>query len=94
MVREQYPALQRRVAGKPIIYLDSASTAFKPLSVINAVNECFTRGLGNVGRGIHLLAEEASDAYDQARCTIAEFLNAEQDEIFEITSSVIKITIV
>lgn len=81
-IRSCYPALARKVNGKPIIYLDSAATGLKPQVVIDAVRNCYEKGLGNIGRGVHLLAEEAAEAFASARRTIADFVNADADEIF------------
>lgn len=81
-IRSCYPALGREVNGKPIVYLDSAATGLKPQVVIDAVRNCYENGLGNIGRGVHQLAEEAADAYANARRTIADFINADADEIF------------
>ena len=71
----------RQVGGKPIVYLDSAATALKPQCVIDAVNRCYASGFGNIGRGVHLLAEEASNLLDSSRRVVADFIGADADEI-------------
>ncbi len=76
-----HSALARLIHGKPIIYFDSAATGLKPQVMIDAVNHCYLSGFGNVGRGVHLLAQEALEAYGQARRTVADFINADDDEI-------------
>ncbi len=79
--REQYPALKRTLNGAPIIYFDNAATGLKPMRVIDAVTNCFLSGFGNVGRGVHRLAEEAQQAFDRARLIVADFINADPDEV-------------
>jgi cysteine desulfurase / selenocysteine lyase len=80
-VRKAYPALNRLIGGKPIVYFDSAATGLKPQCVIDSVTKCYVSGLGNVGRGVHLLSQEAMDAYERARRSVADFINADPDEI-------------
>lgn len=80
-IRSQFPALRRTVNGSPMVYLDSASTTLKPQCVIDAIMHCYEKGLGNASRGIHTLAVEASDAFQESRSRVASFLNAEPDEI-------------
>ena len=79
--RADFPLLEREIDGRPIAYLDSASTAPKPHPVIEAVLDCYRRHTANVHRGVHVLAEEASEAYEAARTEVASFLNAAPDEI-------------
>ena len=79
--RADFPLLEREIDGRPIAYLDSASTAPKPRPVIEAVLDCYRRHTANVHRGVHVLAEEASEAYEAARTEVASFLNAAPDEI-------------
>ena len=75
-LREQFPVLQREVHGKPLVYLDNAATAQRPLRVIEAV-EGFYRGYNaNVHRGVHQLSVEASEAFEQAREKVRAGLNA------------------
>lgn len=76
VVRTDFPALQRRVHGKPLVYLDNAATSQKPASVIEAMNDFYRRYNSNVHRGIHTLSEEATAAYEEARKCIARFINA------------------
>ncbi|MEM7054844.1 MAG: SufS family cysteine desulfurase [Pseudomonadota bacterium] len=75
-LREQFPVLQREVHGKPLVYLDNAATAQRPLRVIEAV-EGFYRGYNaNVHRGVHQLSVEASEAFELAREKVRTGLNA------------------
>lgn len=79
-MREQYrndfPILRREFYGKPLTYLDSAATSQKPQSVIDAVSHSYSYKNANVHRGIYVLSEEATQAYEQARLTLKEFLHA------------------
>lgn len=73
-IRQDFPVLRRRFAGRPIIYLDSAATSLKPQSVLDKESRYSTDFTANVHRGKHLLSEEASEAYETARRKIAAFL--------------------
>ena len=76
-VRKDFPILSRELSpGLPLIYLDSAATSQKPESVIQAMNEYYEQNNANIHRGIHLLAEEATQAYESARVKVSEFINA------------------
>ncbi len=76
-VRDDFPILQREVRpGVPLIYLDSAATSQKPRTVIDALSGHFEQHNANIHRGIHQLAEEATEAYETARKKVAGFINA------------------
>ena len=75
-VRADFPILQRRVRGRPLVYLDSAATAQKPRAVLDAVTRYYAHGNANVHRGVYVLSEEATAAYDAARGKVQRFLNA------------------
>lgn len=76
-IRKQFPIFQRETSeGVPLVYLDSAATSQKPLSVINAMDEYYRRSNANIHRGVHTLAEEATALYEDARGKIAKFINA------------------
>lgn len=79
-VREAFPILQREVNGKPLIYLDSAASAQKPLAVINAFSDQMKTAYANVHRGLHTLANETTAAMEAARGDVAQFLNAAEVE--------------
>jgi cysteine desulfurase/selenocysteine lyase len=72
--------LQRTMRGKPLVYLDSAATAHKPTSVIEAVTSFYRDGYGTVLRGVYELAEQANDAYQAAREKTRRFLGAAKSE--------------
>ncbi len=75
-VRTDFPILQQKVHGKPLVYLDNAATTQKPSSVIEALEHYYYLDNANVHRGVHELSERATDAYEGARETIRAFLGA------------------
>jgi cysteine desulfurase/selenocysteine lyase len=75
-VRADFPALHQAVHGKPLVYLDNAATSQKPQAVIDALVHYYTRDNANVHRGVHLLSERATEAYEGARARIQHHLNA------------------
>lgn len=79
-IRNDFPALERRINGRPVVYLDSACMALKPRQVIDAMNEYYEMYPACAGRSIHRFGEEASNAYSAARGKFAKFLNAAQEE--------------
>ncbi len=76
-VRRDFPALQQEVHGKPLIWLDSAATSQKPQSVIDQVRRFYENDNSNVHRGAHTLAERATNAYEDARKKVQQFLGAQ-----------------
>ncbi len=81
-IREEFPILKRDAYGKRLVYLDNAASAQKPRAVIDAMTQAMTHSYANVHRGLHLLSNEATSAYENARKTAAKFLNAASpDEI-------------
>lgn len=83
-VRAQFPALHQQVHGKPLVYLDNAATTQKPQVVIDALRQYYERDNANVHRGVHALSERATLAFESARRTVQQFLNArsEREVIF------------
>ena len=75
-IRQDFPALHQEVHGKPLVYLDNAATTQKPRVVIDALSAYYMRDNSNVHRGVHLLSERATDAYESARRRIQRHLNA------------------
>ncbi len=75
-IREQFPILEQKVYGKPLVYLDNAATAQKPLAVIEAVDNFYRTYNSNIHRGSHKLAMKATDAYENAREKVRKFINA------------------
>jgi cysteine desulfurase / selenocysteine lyase len=76
-IRRDFPNLLREVHGRPLVYLDSAATAHKPQVVIDAVTDMYRSHTANVHRGVHALAEEATDRFEDARTTVARFVGAD-----------------
>jgi cysteine desulfurase / selenocysteine lyase len=77
-VRRDFPILQRQVHGKPLVYLDNAATAQKPRAVIDAISNYYLTDNANIHRGVHLLSERATSAYDRGREAVRRFLNARE----------------
>jgi cysteine desulfurase/selenocysteine lyase len=81
-IRADFPALALQVYGKPLVYLDNAASAQKPQAVLDRLDRAYTTQYANVHRGLHYLANEATEAYEAARETVRAFLNAARpDEI-------------
>ena len=80
-VRRQFPILSEIIDGRPIHYLDNGASAQSPLAVLDAVRTYETTGRANVLRGVHRLAERATEAYENARADVARFLGVQPMEI-------------
>ena len=81
-VREDFPILGMQVHGKPLVYLDNAASAQKPQAVLDRMTRAYTSEYANVHRGLHYLANAATEGYEGARDKVAGFLNAgRSDEI-------------
>lgn len=81
-LREDFPILGMTIHGKPLVYLDNAASAQKPMAVLDRMTAAYTSEYANVHRGLHYLANAATDAYEGARDKVAKFLNAARsDEI-------------
>jgi cysteine desulfurase/selenocysteine lyase len=76
-IRADFPILSREVYDRPLIYLDNAATTQKPQAVIDAIAHYYAFENSNIHRGVHLLSQTATDAYEQARETVQRFLGAE-----------------
>ncbi|HDQ88829.1 MAG TPA: cysteine desulfurase [candidate division WWE3 bacterium] len=75
-IRKDFPILERKINGNPLVYFDNAATSQKPLRVIRAVSDYYLNSNANVHRGIHELSEEATKMYEEARKTVANFIGA------------------
>ena len=81
-VRGDFPILQRQVHNRPLVYFDTAASAQRPLDVIEATSRFYRENNANIHRGVHLLSQEATEAYEGARDRIAAFINApSRDEL-------------
>ncbi len=79
-IREDFPALALEVYGKPLVYLDNAASAQKPRAVLDRLERAYTAEYSNVHRGLHYLANAATEAYEGAREKVRAFLNAEKPQ--------------
>lgn len=94
-VRADFPILDRKVNGKPLVYLDSGASAQKPRAVIEAVTRAYSEEYSNVHRGLHYLSNLATDKYEAVRGTLQRFLNAKyEDEIIFTTGTTQAINLV
>ena len=75
-IRADFPILQRRVHGKPLVYLDNAATTQKPQAVIDRLSRYYEEENANIHRGVHALSVDATNAYDRARDRVRRFVNA------------------
>ena len=80
-LREDFPILREQMGGHPLVYLDSAATAQRPVQVLDAEREFLTHLNAAVHRGAHTLAAEATEVFEQARETVAGFIGARPDEV-------------
>jgi len=79
-IRKDFPLLQKKINGRKIVYLDNAATTQKPQCVIDAINEVYIGYNANVHRGVHVLSDIVSEAYENSREKIREFINASKKE--------------
>ena len=85
-IRTDFPILSQKVYGNPLIYMDNGATTQKPQVVIDALSRMYASCNANIHRGVHYLSEQATEAYENARRTIREFLNAELSQEIIFTS--------
>jgi cysteine desulfurase / selenocysteine lyase len=87
-LRADFPALAVKVYGKPLVYLDNAASAQKPNAVLDRMMEAYKTEYANVHRGLHYLANAATEAYESARAKVAKFVNARRAEEIVFTRNV------
>src|SRR5215470_9064494 len=87
-IRADFPALALNIYGKPLVYLDNAASAQKPKQVLDRLQKAYTKEYANVHRGLHYLANEATEAYESARESVRVFLNAGRKEEIVFTRNV------
>lgn len=80
-LRKDFPVLGETMHGKPLVYLDSAATSLKPLQVVQAEMEYYTKIGASIHRGLYPLSEKATDLYEEARAKTAKFINAKSSEV-------------
>jgi cysteine desulfurase/selenocysteine lyase len=79
-IRADFPILAKQIYGKPLVYLDNAASAQKPTAVLDRLQQAYTSEYANVHRGMHYLANAATEAYENARDKVRAFLNAARPE--------------
>ena len=87
-VRKDFPILSSEVYGNPLVFLDSGASAQKPKVVIDCIRDIYESYYANVHRGAHYLSQRSTDAYEEARATIADFMNAPSEKNIVFTSGV------
>lgn len=85
-IRSMFPALSRKVYGRNLVYLDNAATSHRVSTVIDEWNRISSESNANIHRAVHRLADEATQAYEQSRDAVREFINAESREEIVFTS--------
>jgi cysteine desulfurase / selenocysteine lyase len=85
-IRADFPLLSVKVYGKPLIYFDNGATTQKPLCVLDAIKEVYTKYNGNIHRGVHRMSDMTSEAYENAREKVRAFINASKREEIVFTS--------
>ena len=80
-IRKDFPIFNRKINGRPIIFLDSASTTQKPVQVINAIKYYYENYNANIHRGIYKISEEATSAYEESHKKTGKFINGKWNEI-------------
>ena len=73
-LKADFPILSQKIGGYPLVYLDNAATTQKPRSVLNAIIEYYRKDNANIHRGLHTLAERATEAYEYTRGHVAKFI--------------------
>ncbi len=85
-IRDQFPALDRKVYGKPLVYLDNAATAQRPSSVVELQKKLSQNANANIHRAVHKLASDATEAYENTREYVRQYLNAQYASEIVFTS--------
>src|SRR6476660_1905565 len=94
-VRSDFPILQQKIHGHPLVYLDNAATSQKPRAVIDAIVSYYERDNANIHRGVHYLSERATEEFENARKTVHNFLHAARpSEIIFVRSATEAINLV
>ena len=86
-VRADFPFLDRRINGRPVVYLDSAATTQKPRQVIDCLTNLYSSGISNVHRAVNVLADEVTQAFEAGRASIADFIGAYPTEIVFVSNA-------
>ncbi|HEY6333427.1 MAG TPA: cysteine desulfurase [Blastocatellia bacterium] len=78
MVREDFPILKQKIRGKPLVYLDNAASTQKPKMVVDAIRHTYLTEYANIHRGVHLLSELCTKAYEDTRVVLQHFIHAKE----------------
>tara|TARA_B100001029_G_scaffold144509_1_gene124545 strand:+ start:164 stop:1384 length:1221 start_codon:yes stop_codon:yes gene_type:complete len=79
-IRDQFPILNKKINNHQLVYFDNAATTQKPKNVINAINEYYSEYNANIHRGIHTLAEKATNEYEKTRKSVSQFINSKSEK--------------
>lgn len=94
-IRKDFPIFEQEIYGKPLTFLDSGASAQKPRAVIDAISRCYSSEYANIHRGVYYLSQNLTQKYEEARKSIATFINAEKDhEIIFVRSATEAINLV
>lgn len=85
-IRNDFPVLHFKTYNRPIVYIDNAATTQKPTKVINVITEYYSKYNSNIHRGVHFLSEKMTDAYENARKNVKQFINANSTNEIIFTS--------
>ena len=85
-VRADFPILDQNINGRPLVYFDNAATGQTPTKVIESISDYYLEENANIHRGVHYLSQKATDAYEEARAKIKDYINAAQIEEIIFTS--------
>ncbi len=80
-ILKDFPILKKQVNGKPLVYFDNGATTQKPKTVIDCISKYYSEQNANIHRGVHTLSREATILFEEARKTVAHFINADENEI-------------
>ena len=78
-IRNDFPILEQKVYGKPLVYFDNAATSQTPECVVNTIRDGYDRINANVHRGVHFLSQEATEGHENARKRVQQYLHAAHD---------------
>ena len=85
-IRADFPVLNQKISGHPLVYLDNGASTQKPRQVIDVIKHFYEHDNSNVHRGIHTLSQRATDRFESARKTVQHFINAESEVEIIFTS--------
>ncbi len=79
-IRDQFPILNKKINNNQLVYFDNAATTQKPIQVIESINKYYSEYNANIHRGIHTLAEKATQEYEKTRKTVSKFINSRSEK--------------